>query len=344
MFVALLTLGSVLFWGLSRSGVNLFGQAGQWGIGTNELALQGANSSVGSGTASDASNGGDAAFNRLNRQAEGSDNPAGSTEANGSLNAPSALSPEAEANGQNPGENARTQGIPTIPNFTGSGSEADDLTALPTQSAQPAQLNPIEPVREALLFQDVPEGYWAKPYIDALSARGLIQGFENNTFRPDEPVTRAQFAKLITQAFILNPTKAAIAFNDLAQNYWAAEAIDDAVKGGFMNGFPDFSFKPDQSVTRVQTLTALVTGLNTNAAGDPNASVQRYADNARIPTWAVGKVAAATQSGIVINYPQLDTLAPNQPTTRAEAAAMIYQALVYQGRLEPIDSAYLVKP
>jgi hypothetical protein len=193
-------------------------------------------------------------------------------------------------------------------------------------------------------FQDVPANYWARAYIDALSSRGLVDGFSDNTFKPDAPVTRAQLARLIDQALVLSPTGEAVAFSDVAGDYWAAPAIDEAVRGGFLKGFPDNRFQPEQPVTRLQVLTALVTGLKTQAKGDPQTVVLRYADAAQIPDWAVDKMAAATQASLVVIHPDISLLRPSQPATRAEVSAMIYQALVSQGRLQPIESEYQVQP
>jgi hypothetical protein len=91
-------------------------------------------------------------------------------------------------------------------------------------------------------------------------------------------------------------------------------------------------------------LTALVTGLKTQAKGDPQTVVLRYADAAQIPDWAVDKMAAATQASLVVIHPDISLLRPSQPATRAEVSAMIYQALVSQGRLQPIESEYQVQP
>ena len=103
-------------------------------------------------------------------------------------------------------------------------------------------------------------------------------------------------------------------------------------------------FQPNLPVPRAQVLTALVTGLNADTPADVQTILERYDDAAEIPEWATGKMAAATQSNIVVNYPNLAALNPNQPTTRAEVAAMIYQTLAAQGRIEAIDGVYVVEP
>ncbi|MEO1591273.1 MAG: S-layer homology domain-containing protein [Cyanobacteria bacterium J06632_22] len=347
LFIAFLTLGSVFFWGVSRSGWNWIG--GDRLFATGETALQGAGqgadglgSRLGAGR-SDADDEDAVGLGPL-RGGDG----ASSDAADGNTRA---LLDNGDSNAGNAGTRPRASfpGGGALPGVTGPtvGNNADN-PALPRQTAQPANpaapATPLEPSQEALTFLDVPEDYWAKPFVDALSSRGLMAGFDDGTFKPDDPVTRAQLARVITGSFDLSSEEAAVDFTDIATDYWAYGAIQDSVKGGFMNGFPDESFQPDISVPRVQVLTALVTGLETEAAGDVAADVDRYIDAAKIPDWAVSKVAAATQSGLVVNYPELNQLAPNQPATRAEVAAMVYQALVYQGRIDPIESEYLVAP
>ncbi len=197
---------------------------------------------------------------------------------------------------------------------------------------------------EAIVFEDVPAGYWAEPYIDALSSRGLISGYDDGTFRPDQPVTRAQTANIVSRTFDLTADKAALEFSDVESSYWARESIGEVVKGGFMTGFPDDTFKPNLPVTRTQALITLVTGLGIETPQNVQAALSRYADANAIPQWANEKMAAATTNSLVVNYPDTAQLNPNEPTTRAELSALIYQALVREGVVEPVDSQYVVKP
>jgi len=189
-------------------------------------------------------------------------------------------------------------------------------------------------------FKDVPTGYWAKSYIEALASQNIIAGFPDGTFKPNEPVTRAQFATIITKA--LNPTakRTAINFKDVPSNFWAAAAIRSAYQSQFVSGYPDGTFKPQQQIPRVQALVALANGLGLTASNQNVLSF--YNDAAQIPNYAAGPVAAATSRQLVINYPTVKQLAPNREATRAEVAAFVYQALVNAGRAQPITSPYLV--
>jgi hypothetical protein len=203
-----------------------------------------------------------------------------------------------------------------------------------------AKLPTIPPPRA---FTDVPDQFWAQGFINALSSRNIIEGFKDYSFRPNQPINRAEFAAIVNRAFKKEIGQTKLSFNDIPQNYWATGAINDAIATGFMKGFPDQTFKPDQKIPRAQVLVALVSGLNLKTPVFPEKVVSIYKDAKDIPKYAVPKVAAATLDGLVVNYPDKANLAPNREVTRAEAAAMIHQALVKMGRLQPIKSENIVQ-
>lgn len=191
----------------------------------------------------------------------------------------------------------------------------------------------------AIAFSDV-QGHWAQQYVQALASRGIITGFPDGTFKPNDPVTRAQFAAIVLKAFAPAPKNAAVNFSDVSSRYWGFAAIQSAARGGFMAGFPGGTFRPEQRIPKVQSLVALSNGLEFGA-GDPSL-LSRFQDAASIPTWARSPIAAATQRQIVVNYPTVGQFNPNRDATRAEVAAFIYQALVSAGKAEAISSPYVV--
>ncbi|HEY9620183.1 MAG TPA: DUF1565 domain-containing protein [Crinalium sp.] len=188
-------------------------------------------------------------------------------------------------------------------------------------------------------FSDA-RGHWAQAYIDALAAQGIIGGFPDGTFRPDAPVTRAEFASIVAKAFSPAPKREAVNFVDIESGFWGRQAIQSAYQGGFMAGYPGQRFQPNQQIPRVQALAALVSGLGLSSTN--SAVVSQYQDASQIPDWAGGAIAAATQNGIVVNYPIATQLNPNQQATRGDIAAFVYQALVKSGRANPISSPYVV--
>jgi hypothetical protein len=197
--------------------------------------------------------------------------------------------------------------------------------------------------KAAVRFSDVAPDYWASPFITALSQRGIIRGFEDSTFLPNKPVTRAEFAAMLQKAFEEQPKlRQSLDFKDLPATYWARPAIDETIQTGFLNGYPDNIFLPNQEIPKVQALTALANGLKLKNAGVSSEVLKSYQDAAQIPPYAVEKVSAATEAGMVVNYPDRGKLNPNQVITRADAAALIYQALVSAGKAEKIPSNYIV--
>ena len=192
---------------------------------------------------------------------------------------------------------------------------------------------------QATTLSDI-QGNWAQSFITALAARGIIQGFPDGTFRPDTPVTRAEFAAMIGKAVQKNPVREAISFVDVPPNYWATGAIQSAYQTGFLAGYPNNVFMPSQEISRVQVLVSLTNGLGLSAkaesAGVLDASFQ---DAAQIPDYARTPVAAATENRLVVNYPNVALLNPNQVATRADVAAFIYQALVSTGTVPQLTAS-----
>ncbi|MEH2375025.1 S-layer homology domain-containing protein [Nostoc sp.] len=214
------------------------------------------------------------------------------------------------------------------------------ITSFALPLVTPAKPKSIIP--PPIAFNDVPKNFWGRPFIDVLSSRGILKGFPDYSFRPNQPVNRAEFAAILQKAFDQEPSKTAIAFQDVPAKFWATPAIDQAITTGFLKGYPKKSFKPQQNISRVQVLVALVSGFNFKAPTSPNQILSVYKDAKNIPTYAIKKIATATANGLVVNYPNPQILAPNKVASRAEVAAMIHQALVKRGKLPLIASQNIV--
>ncbi|MBD2055294.1 S-layer homology domain-containing protein [Oculatella sp. FACHB-28] len=197
------------------------------------------------------------------------------------------------------------------------------------------------PAQAQTTFSDVASDYWAAQFIQALVDRDVIRGFADGSFRPDEPITRAQFAVLVGQAFDRPTVRSAVRFRDVPSSYWAASAIQTAYTEGFLSGYPGNVFNPDQPMPRAQVLVALASGLQFQPSGT-NASVTGgFLDYDSIPSYAHDGVAAATFRDLTVNYPNIDVLNPNRAATRAEVAASIYQGLVATGSAPAIEFPYI---
>jgi uncharacterized lipoprotein YddW (UPF0748 family) len=190
-------------------------------------------------------------------------------------------------------------------------------------------------------FPDI-QTHWAKPFIEALAERGVVRGFEDQTFRPNRAVSRAEFASLLQAAFSSPARRPYVPFVDIPASHWAIAAIRKAYEAGFLSGYPNRKFRPDESIPRVQALASLAIGLGYTASND--LSLEKvYQDSAQIPSWAKGAIATATEAEIVVNHPTLQQLRPLQAATRAEVAAFIYQCLVHLEQADPIASNYIVR-
>ena len=197
------------------------------------------------------------------------------------------------------------------------------IAAAPAILSSHASPQPAQPKQ----FSDVPSGYWAGVPIAALSAKGILDGFPDGTFQPNKPITRAEFAEMIRRAFNQSASRGILKFSDVEPNYWAIAAINEATQTRFMSGFPNGSFQPNRQIPRLQALLALSTGLNLQAKAPTAQVLSRYQDADQIPQYAADKIAAATEAGLVLNDADPKLLNPNEITTRAEAAALVYEAL-----------------
>ncbi|MEB3356759.1 MAG: S-layer homology domain-containing protein [Synechococcales bacterium] len=188
-------------------------------------------------------------------------------------------------------------------------------------------------------FPDV-QGHWAQEFIEPLAVRNIVQGFPDGLFRPDAPLTRAQFAALVRSAFRQPVTRDGPRFADVPDDYWATEAIATAYRMNFLDGYPQGQFKPEQAITRAEVLTALTAGLGASATRLAAIDLDEiYQDAAQIPAFAQRPVTEATENQWVVNYPNVTRLRPREFSTRAEAAAFVHQALVDQGVLPAIAAS-----
>ncbi|MEC4806866.1 MAG: S-layer homology domain-containing protein [Jaaginema sp. PMC 1079.18] len=216
------------------------------------------------------------------------------------------------------------------------------LTAGMSVTTIAQMLIPSAAIAQSSRFADVSNNYWAADYINALVSRGVIAGFPDGTFKPDAPVTRAQFSSMVQGAFNKAAIRNSVNFIDVPSNHWARRSIDDSYRTGFLSGYPGNIFRPEQNIPREQVLVSLANGFDYSATQSVNQVLSYYSDQANISNYARSSIAAATENSMVVNYPVLKNLNPQRNATRAEVAAFIYQALVAQNQASPIASSYIV--
>lgn len=163
-------------------------------------------------------------------------------------------------------------------------------------------------------------GHWAENSIKELVGLGVIGGYPDGTFRPDNKITRAEFATILVKAFKLEAQKGKV-FADTA-GHWAQDTIATAAYYGLVKGYDANTFGPDDPITREQMAAMMVRA----AKLTPVAAEIAFKDSASISGWAREAVATAVKNGIISGYPD-NTLRPQGHATRAEAATVVLKAL-----------------
>ncbi|MFB2896144.1 family 10 glycosylhydrolase [Aerosakkonemataceae cyanobacterium BLCC-F50] len=186
------------------------------------------------------------------------------------------------------------------------------------------------------------QGHWAQPCIEQLVQKQIITTYEDGNFRPDSQVNRAEFATIISKAFPERPvTRNAIRFADIPSNYGAANSIRQAYQTGFLSAYIGESFNPLRKMTRLQVLLSLVNGLKYSPTQPVEKTLKAVFDDAQeIPNDSRNAIAAATEKLLIVNYPNVRQLKPNQIVTRAEVASFLCQTL---GTSQSIPQEYIAR-
>ena len=145
-------------------------------------------------------------------------------------------------------------------------------------------------------FSDIKAGKWYSNPIGYLEGFKIISGYQDGTFKPDKQLTRAEFASVISRFAKLDTTKKTN-FSDVSSNHWAKDYIDNAISHGWMGGYPDGTFKPNQPITRAEIVTVINKLINRTpdkAAIDGNsANATRFKDLSKT-YWAYYDVIEAS--------------------------------------------------
>lgn len=194
-------------------------------------------------------------------------------------------------------------------------------------------------------FSDSDEAAWVAPILEDLAQRRLIKGFPDGTFRPNDPMTRAEFATQLSRLFALAPPLVQPPpYRDVDPEHWAIQPIQNAVEMGFLTGYPDQTFRPEDKITRLQVLLALARGLNLKSSSSPDRVLTRYLDADQVPPWAKSALITTLEANLVVNHPHPQRLEPNREASRAEVIAMLRQTLVYTGQLSPLTPGQSALP
>lgn len=184
-----------------------------------------------------------------------------------------------------------------------------------------------------MMFSDI-SNHWARVCIVALVQAELIKGYPGGVFRPQSLMTRAEFAALMPKVFFqISARQTATSFRDISPNYWAKDAIEWVSERGLFGGYPNGTFRPRKTISRVETIVALMAGLEASQGVDASVaqvldlSADNFSDVAEIPDYARSAIAAALERQLLEPLAELRPLRPNQAITRGEVAALLCRAL-----------------
>lgn len=165
-------------------------------------------------------------------------------------------------------------------------------------------------------------GHWAESVITQWQSKGLIQGYEDGTFKPGNTITRAEFVTLMNNAKGFW-SEGSINFSDVKNGSWFYSAVARAVAAGYVKGYSDGSFKPNNTITRAEAAVMIANAarLSANEAG-----AYRFTDIGSIPAWARGSVGAVVTAGYMTGYPD-GSFDANASISRAEAVSSLNRML-----------------
>jgi uncharacterized repeat protein (TIGR02543 family) len=183
----------------------------------------------------------------------------------------------------------------------------EDNTVRPTANITRAEVATIffrllkDDVRSANItktnsFSDVKESSWYNTAVSTMANMGIISGYPDGTFKPNESITRAEFAAIAARFDAANVSSVAD-FSDIA-GHWAALEISKAANNGWVSGYPDGTFRPNQKITRAEAMSLINRVLNRvpDSVDDLHEDMVTFVDNADTNAWYYIAVQEAANS------------------------------------------------
>lgn len=194
--------------------------------------------------------------------------------------------------------------------------------------------------QQAKIFPDVAANHWAAKQIKELSQAGVIVGYPDGTFKPDDNVTRAEFACMAIRALGQEHTTVAqpVNFTDIDRDFWAYDMIQRALYFDLISCPPTGKpFRPDDNVSHAEAVSVAVNALTTETISTQKAKevLRSYADLSTTPDWyliAAGKAEILSMNVVVPGVPK--ALNADKPATRAEITVLL-QNMMIQAKLNP---------
>ena len=178
--------------------------------------------------------------------------------------------------------------------------------------------------------QDI-NGHWAQNQIQFMIDQKIITGYPDNTFRPEKPITRAEFMVMTNKSFGFTGSTT-INYSDVNSSDWFAADIATAKAAGYISGYGDGTIRPNQQISR-QEVAEIIARILSLKPSNTALTLGRLTDNQHIASWSRDSVAANVERGYMSGYPD-KSFKPTNSIKRAEAATILKN--VYGKRPENI--------
>ena len=194
----------------------------------------------------------------------------------------------------------------------------------------------------ACAYPDVTADHWAATQIKDLTEKGVIVGYPDGSFQPDDNVTRAEFASMAIKALGQEHTTVAqpVKFTDIEPSFWAYDAVQKALYFDLISCPPEGQpFRPDDTVTRAESISVAVNALTTEQISDFKAKEvlsKKFADVNEVPEWFIIPAGKAAILDMLVTIPSKNKakIEAERPATRAEVAAILFE-MTEQAKLNP---------
>lgn len=182
---------------------------------------------------------------------------------------------------------------------------------------------PIEKNEPKKTFTDVPTTHWASEYIEKAVEMGIVSGYENGDFRPDNEMTRAEFATVLWNVAGKPVLPEGPRFTDVSENDWFYKQVAWCYVEGIINGTSGTTFSPNDKLTREQAMTMLY-----RYKGSPPTenAIDKFSDSDAVSDYAKNAMNWAVSNGIVSGVTETE-LSPKTNATRAQLATIMVRFL-----------------
>jgi len=191
----------------------------------------------------------------------------------------------------------------------------------------------------SLLFEGFSDvwGHWSEGAVLALSMSGIISGYPDGTFKPDDEIKRSEFVKLLVQTLGITG-EATLSFSDVPESHWARGSIAAAQSAGIVRPTDGARFRPDEAATRAEMAVWLARALSVDTVGDEPGTASPFTDVAGLDDATRRCINTVAAKGLIRGYGG-GIFGPERRLTRAEAAT-VFTRLARMGE----NHIYVVPP